>query len=201
MSGRRSYSLEESTTSLGKTSCLNGWHVELTESRNQAALVAFTLPQKWKQGAGLSIVATHVDSPNLKVSAYDFCILPFLIEAVQIRPISKRTKQGYLQVGVETYGGGIWHSWLDRDLSIAGRVVISDKNGSFNSKLVKIDQPILRIPTLAIHCMCTFHANIDCPYSLRRSGQERQRQLQVQSRDRVCTHPRVAARSAQRYRI
>ncbi|KAF5337729.1 hypothetical protein D9611_014528 [Ephemerocybe angulata] len=103
-------------------------------TRNQAALVAFTLPQKWKQGAGLSIVATHVDSPNLKV-----------------RPISKRTKQGYLQVGVETYGGGIWHSWLDRDLSIAGRVVISQGNGSFQSKLVKIDQPILRVPTLAIH--------------------------------------------------
>ncbi|KAF5317918.1 hypothetical protein D9611_014414 [Ephemerocybe angulata] len=74
-------------------------------TRNQAALVAFTLPQKWKQGAGLSIVATHVDSPNLKV-----------------RPISKRTKQGYLQ-----------------------------GNGSFQSKLVKIDQPILRVPTLAIH--------------------------------------------------
>jgi len=36
--------------------------------RNQAALVAFTIPQGWKQGAGLSVVATHVDSPNLKVS-------------------------------------------------------------------------------------------------------------------------------------
>ncbi|RXW14396.1 hypothetical protein EST38_g11454 [Candolleomyces aberdarensis] len=102
--------------------------------RNQAALVAFTLPQTWKQGAGLSIVATHVDSPNLK-----------------IRPISKRTKQNYLQVGVETYGGGIWHSWLDRDLSIAGRVVIAERNGGFQSKLVKIDKPLLRIPTLAIH--------------------------------------------------
>ncbi|KAJ6539244.1 aspartyl aminopeptidase [Mycena capillaripes] len=102
-------------------------------SRNQASLVAFTLPQKWKQGAGVSIVATHVDSPNLKV-----------------RPISKRTKEGYLQVGVETYGGGIWHSWLDRDLSLAGRVVVAQANG-FKSKLVKIDRPILRIPTLAIH--------------------------------------------------
>jgi aspartyl aminopeptidase len=40
-------------------------------SRNQAALVAFTLPQKWKQGAGVSVVATHVDSPNLKVTAFD----------------------------------------------------------------------------------------------------------------------------------
>ncbi|KDQ64874.1 hypothetical protein JAAARDRAFT_28525 [Jaapia argillacea MUCL 33604] len=103
-------------------------------TRNQSSLVAFTIPQKWKQGAGLSIVATHVDSPNLRV-----------------RPVSKRSKVGYLQVGVETYGGGIWHSWLDRDLSLAGRIVLADKNGGFTSKLVKIDRPILKIPTLAIH--------------------------------------------------
>ncbi|KAJ7179226.1 aspartyl aminopeptidase [Mycena filopes] len=102
-------------------------------TRTQAALVAFTLPQKWKQGAGVSIVATHVDSPNLKV-----------------RPVSKRTKEGYIQVGVETYGGGIWHSWLDRDLSVAGRVVTAHGDG-FKSRLVKIDRPLLRIPTLAIH--------------------------------------------------
>ncbi|KAJ7276307.1 aspartyl aminopeptidase [Mycena haematopus] len=103
-------------------------------SRNQAALVAFTLASSWKQGDGVSIVATHLDSPNLKV-----------------RPISKRTKEGYLQVGVELYGGGIWHSWLDRDLSLAGRVVTTHADG-FKSKLVKIDRPILRIPSLAIHC-------------------------------------------------
>lgn len=127
--------------------------------RNQGALVAFALPQKWKQGAGLSIVATHVDSPNLKVSVKKANLLSPLNQSTQIRPISKRTKQGYLQVGVETYGGGIWHSWLDRDLSIAGRVVISDKNGSFNSKLIKIDQPILRIPTLAIHRTIIVHAS------------------------------------------
>ena len=53
---------------------------------------------------------------------------------------------------MELYGGGIWHSWLDRDLSIAGRVVTADKNGSFSSKLVKIERPLIRIPTLAIHC-------------------------------------------------
>lgn len=37
-------------------------------TRNQSALLAFIIPQKWKQGAGVSIVATHVDSPNLRVS-------------------------------------------------------------------------------------------------------------------------------------
>jgi len=68
-----------------------------------------------------------------------------------VRPISKREKLGYLQVGVETYGGGIWHSWLDRDLSLAGRVVVTQQDGSFHSKLVKVDRPLLRIPTLAIH--------------------------------------------------
>jgi len=79
-------------------------------------------------------VATHVDSPNLRV-----------------RPISKRSNSSYLQVGVETYGGGIWHSWLDRDLSVAGRIVVADNSGAFTSKLVTVGRPILRIPTLAIH--------------------------------------------------
>ncbi|TDL29383.1 aspartyl aminopeptidase [Rickenella mellea] len=116
------------------------WEKEIVEggkyyfTRNQSSLLAFTIPNKWKQGAGLSIVATHVDSPNLRV-----------------RPVSKKSTAGYIQVGVETYGGGIWHTWLDRDLSIAGRVVVADKNGGFVSKLVKVDRPIIRIPTLAIH--------------------------------------------------
>ncbi|KAG1833031.1 peptidase M18 [Suillus variegatus] len=103
-------------------------------TRNQSSLVAFTIPPNWKQGAGLSIVATHVDSPNLRV-----------------RPISKRERTGYLQVGVETYGGGIWHSWFDRDLSLAGRVVVTQQDGTFQSKLIKVDRPLLRIPSLAIH--------------------------------------------------
>ncbi|KAG8932944.1 hypothetical protein FRC02_000295 [Tulasnella sp. 418] len=116
-------------------------------TRNQSSLLAFTVPKGFKQGAGVSIVATHTDSPNLRV-----------------RPISKRSKVGYMQVGVETYGGGIWHSWFDRDLGLAGRIVVassgvsssSDDNktvgsAKYNSRLIRIDRPLLRIPTLAIH--------------------------------------------------
>lgn len=64
------------------------------------------------------------------------------------------SKGGYLEVGVQTYGGGLWHTWFDRDLTIAGRVIIrEEKNGSasYSHRLVRIEEPIMRIPTLAIH--------------------------------------------------
>lgn len=65
------------------------------------------------------------------------------------------TKGGYLEVGVQTYGGGLWHTWFDRDLTIAGRVMIreEEKNGSvsYGHRLVRVQEPIMRIPTLAIH--------------------------------------------------
>ena len=119
---------------------------------NQSAVLAFTLPPRWKAGTGVSIVATHIDSPNLRVSHQS--ILQHYIRLTpnfQVRSVSKRSQAGFLQVGVETYGNGIWHSWFDRDLSLAGRVMLTDRNGGFTSKLVRIERPILRIPTLAIH--------------------------------------------------
>jgi aspartyl aminopeptidase len=102
-------------------------------TRNESALVAFALGDKWVPGNPFHIIAGHTDSPCLRV-----------------KPVSNKSAYGYQMVGVETYGGGLWHTWFDRDLSVAGRVVVED-GGAFRTVLVDVKKPICRISNLAIH--------------------------------------------------
>lgn len=108
-------------------------------TRNGSTIVAFTVGFLFKSGSsGYKVIGAHTDSPNLK-----------------LKPRTKRSANGVTQLSVEAYGGGLWHTWFDRDLSIAGRVIIRAVSAagdvSFQHRLVKIDRSVLRVPNLCIH--------------------------------------------------
>jgi aspartyl aminopeptidase len=100
-------------------------------TRNDSSLIAFEVGSK--SDVGFKIIGAHTDSPNLR-----------------LKPNAGFAKSGYLQLGVEVYGGVLLSTWTDRDLSLAGRVILGNKKKPF-SKLVRFDKPLLRIPQLAIH--------------------------------------------------
>ncbi|WCJ36233.1 Aspartyl aminopeptidase [Euphorbia peplus] len=106
-------------------------------TRNYSTIVAFAIGKKYVAGNGFYVVGAHTDSPCIK-----------------LKPVSKVTKSGYLEVGVQPYGGGLWHTWFDRDLTVAGRVILrEEKDGcvSYSHRLVRVEETIMRVPTLAIH--------------------------------------------------
>jgi len=98
--------------------------------RDGGSLIAFRIGSAPLTDAGVRLVGTHTDSPTFKV-----------------RPRSDITRAGYRLVGVEPYGGMLAHTWLDRELTVAGRVAKAD--GSY--ELVRLDGGPLRLPSLAIH--------------------------------------------------
>lgn len=102
--------------------------------RNGSSLIAWRMGCIDLQAAGMRMVGAHTDSPCLKV-----------------KPQPEIHCQGYMQLGVEVYGGALLNPWFDRDLSLAGRVVYLDQAGTMVSALLDMRRPVAVIPSLAIH--------------------------------------------------
>jgi aspartyl aminopeptidase len=113
------------------------WQLNVGESyyvtRGGASIIAFTLGQISIIDTGYRMVGAHTDSPSLR-----------------LKPNAAYTDEGLIRIGVEVYGGPILATFTDRDLSIAGRVTVRTSTG-FEIRLLKFDEPLMRLPNLAIH--------------------------------------------------
>lgn len=111
------------------------WQIEkggkYVVTRNGSALMAFTVPQEGAEA--FHITALHCDSPTFKIKEN-----PEIADGP------------YVKLNVEGYGGMIMSTWLDRPLSVAGRLLVTE-NGHLAEKLVAIDGTMLVIPSVAIH--------------------------------------------------
>lgn len=108
-------------------------------TRNGTTAGAFVIGSATPSEGGFHLVGAHTDSPNLR-----------------LKPMPDLKRSGYHQVGIEVYGGVLLASWTDRDLGLAGRVVLG-RGGApggavgLESRLVRFDRPLARVPQLAIH--------------------------------------------------
>lgn len=101
--------------------------------RGDSSLVALVLGQQPLVSSGFRIVGAHTDSPGLRV-----------------KPRAAHVVEAMTRIGVEVYGGPILATFADRDLSLAGRISLRTDRG-FETRLVRFDDPLLRLPNLAIH--------------------------------------------------
>lgn len=106
----------------------NGYYV----TRNDSALIAFRIPKA--DYTGFQMMASHCDSPVFKIKANAEITID---------------KQ-YVKLNVEKYGGMLCAPWLDRPLSVAGRVVVRTEDG-IGTRLVNVERDLMIIPNLAIH--------------------------------------------------
>lgn len=103
--------------------------------RDDSSMVFFVLGHKALVESGFKIVGAHTDSPGFR-----------------IRPNAATVNAGGIaRLGVEIYGGPILATFTDRDLSLAGRVCYIDEQENLAHKRVRFDQPLVRLPNLAIH--------------------------------------------------
>ncbi|WP_115714925.1 M18 family aminopeptidase [Amedibacterium intestinale] len=102
-------------------------------TRNGSSIVAFHIGNTLED-YHFQITSSHSDSPTFKVK-----------EVAELQG-----KGGYIQLNTEGYGGMLCSTWLDRPLSLAGRVLVKEGN-TIQSKLVSFDKDLVLIPNVAIH--------------------------------------------------
>jgi aspartyl aminopeptidase len=102
--------------------------------RDGGTIAAFRVGAGSPAESGFRLVGAHTDSPGFKV-----------------RPVPDARRQGYRLVGVEPYGSPLLHTWLDRDLTLAGRLALRRDDGGVDVRQVRLGGSPLRIPSLAIH--------------------------------------------------
>lgn len=101
--------------------------------RGGSSIIAFIVGSQPAATTGLRLIGAHTDSPGLR-----------------LKPKPTEDNAGMVRLGVEVYGGPILATFADRDLSLAGRVNVRIPGG-FESRLIRFDEPLLRLPNLAIH--------------------------------------------------
>ena len=101
--------------------------------RRSGTILALVVGQDAPARAGFRIVGAHTDSPNLR-----------------LKPAAEYASEGYAQWGVEVYGGILPYTWFDRDLGVSGRVMVRTDDG-VQARLMRIDRPLARVTSLAIH--------------------------------------------------
>ena len=102
-------------------------------TRNRSSVLAFILPADGSYN-GFQIVASHCDSPTFKIKANAEIFV----------------RKEYVQLNTEKYGGMLCAPWMDRPLSVAGRVLVQEAHG-VSTRLVNIDKDMVMIPNVAIH--------------------------------------------------
>lgn len=110
-------------------------------TRNDASLIAFHIGKNYQNG--FNIVTTHSDTPGLA-----------------LKPLNENFENGYLKLNVAPYGGLLNYGWLDRPLSIAGKI-IRKKNMKYYTQIIDLEEPFLVIPSVAIHQNDKANTNLD----------------------------------------
>lgn len=105
-------------------------------TKNDSALTAFVVGKGEIEKSGFKIIGAHTDSPSFRIKPSPEMVVDNV----------------YVRLNTEVYGGPIINTWMDRPLSIAGRVTLRSKDILHpETRLVNIKRPIMIIPNLAIH--------------------------------------------------